>query len=375
MIETINDSPEFEQKPYKEIERKFLPLFPEQLAAFREAAVPIEQYYLSHPSEPFSLRFRETADDGICTYRATLKDRGITTTDGLERLEVEVPISAELYEYYKTQSAPQLRKLRYYANNHVCVDFFEDGHIQIESEHPIAWQQFVDSHGDNFSEVTGDRITDNEWRAHTTYRKRHDGSETLIPGEELDIDSITREIHEQHRRLASPVMVQIAGRSGSGKSTIVRALREKLQSIGLDSIVLSTDDYHRGISWLTAYNNGSEWREWDHPIVYDTTEMAADLRKLQRGQAIPKREINFKSVEPTYDGIVTPSPVVLIEGIYAGCADLEEFRTLQYQIPTPFATCVGRRLLRDIRERPQFGDIADNLRYILEQAEPRYREV
>ena len=40
---------------------------------------------------------------------------------------------------------------------------------------------------------------------------------------------------------------------------------------------------------------------------------------------------------------------------------------------TPLATCIGRRLLRDIAERPEFADPATSLGYMLSEAEPAYR--
>lgn len=36
MIETLIDNPGFEQNPHTEIERKFIPVFPERLTEFRE---------------------------------------------------------------------------------------------------------------------------------------------------------------------------------------------------------------------------------------------------------------------------------------------------------------------------------------------------
>ena len=144
MIETLQSTPEFEQSTPREKERTYLPLSPEQLAEYRTRARPVEQYYLSRIDEPFSLRLRETIDhDGSLQYTSTLKDRGTLGADGLDRLEVEIPVSADWYDYYKSEEAPIVRKLRADVNNHVAIDFYEDGSITIESEDPIAWQAFV----------------------------------------------------------------------------------------------------------------------------------------------------------------------------------------------------------------------------------------
>ena len=373
MSELLTARKEFEQNLPFETEQKFLPIFPEALADLREIVRPIEQFYLSHPLEPFSLRFRETLEsDGSLRYQATLKDRGHVTPEGLQRLEVEVDISAELYDYYKSPDTPTIRKLRAQPNRNVAVDFIEDGRVLCESEHPLAWRAFSDAYGDGFMEISGDRQADNEWQAHLQYRRSHEGREASQPPSELDVNQVLRDILSTYTR-QSPVVVRLLGRSGSGKSTIVRTIQQALDAHGLASSVMSTDDYHRGSAWLTQYNNGVAWSEWDHPIVYDTQTMAKDITALTTGHPVPRRTIDFSIAEPVIQGAVEPTPILIIEGIYAGSPELSQIDALTYAIPTPVATCIGRRLLRDLRERPEFADPATSLRYMLEQAEPMWR--
>lgn len=374
MVKTTIETPEFEQRPYREIEQKYLPLFDDHLQDLRASARPIEQFYLSHPSEPFNLRFRESLTaDGSLRYEATLKDRGTVTDHGIDRLEVTTEVSPEIYAYYKTDDVPCLRKLRAEPNAHVAVDYFEDGRIIAESEHPIAWSAFLERYGRaQFVEITGDRWADNEWNAHIDYRRRHDGAEAFDVQLDVDIEQVAIDVLNAYAR--SPhVLVQIAGRSGSGKSTIVKQLEATLEQYALRPVVLSTDDYHRGNTWLESYNNGQPWTEWDAAIVYDTEELVSDIARLQAGEAVPRRAIDFTTVEPAYRGTIQPSPVIIVEGIYAGCDQLSRLSSLRYDMPTPLATCIGRRLLRDLKERPQFADPAVSLRYMLENAEPSYR--
>lgn len=375
MIDTFIDSKEFEQKPHREVEQKLLPLYPQKLAELRAEAVPIEQFYLSHPNEDFSLRLRETVDEnGEPCYTAALKDRGEITASGLERFEVETPITPEMYEFYKTAEVPVLRKLRAEPAKNIVVDFFEDGHIHAESENPISWKVFCErqGHEDQFIDVTGDRVVDNEWRAHFGFRREHGGAEALTPRDNLDVKTLTHEILRAHS-MSSTVIVRIGGRSGSGKTTIVKELQTGLQEYALESTVLSTDNYHRGKTWLDAHK-GSPWTDWDAAIVYDTAALAADLARIQLGGNIEGRRFDFETQEPVSTGPIQPVPVIIIEGIYARSPDLEASAHLAYEMPTPLATCIGRRLLRDMNERPQFADPVGSLRYMLEQAEPAYRE-
>lgn len=372
MNELLTASHEFEPKPHHEIEKKYLPLFPEALEQFRAEAVPIEQLYLSHPDEDFSLRIRETLQEGELQYEATLKNRGSLTTDGIDRLEVTTPVTADIYHYYKRPGMPTVRKLRAEPTKHIAIDWFEDGHVHIESEHPIAWSGFTERYGleRNFVEITGDHIADNEWRAQLLYRKSHDGKEVLAPLPELDAGGITQTIWQNH--LHSPhVLATISGRSGSGKSTFLQEVKAGLTRRDLTVAVLSTDDYHRGKTWLENYKGGP-WTDWDAPIVYDLESLKADLAKLRSNTPIAKRYFDFQTEEPVTYGIIEPAQVILLEGIYARNDALQRLAHVNVELPTSLATSVGRRLLRDLAERPQFADPERSLRYILEQAEPAY---
>lgn len=372
MTETMRANGEFERKPNREIEKKYLPIFPDMLERLRSEATPIEQMYLSHPQEPFSLRLREILKNGELVYSATLKDRGELGDDGLNRLEVETEINAEVYAYYKTREHVLLRKLRAEPVKNVIIDWFEDGHVQLESENPISWSAFLEQFGSTFGfiDLTGEVIMNNEWRAHLEHRRSHNGAEALTPADELNSETISREIWE-HQLHNQSTVVTVAGRSGSGKSTVIRTIQNELQANGVASTVISTDDYHRGKLWLEQYK-GDIWTEWDAPIVYDVDTLQADIQRLQNGESIVRQRFDFITEEPIYDGVVEPTPVILIEGIYARDQSFDDIASHRYELQTPLATCIGRRLLRDLHERPQFADSAKSLRYMLEQAEPAY---
>ena len=373
-IESLIHTPEFEGRLPVESERKFMAIFPEKLTKLREEAEPIEQFYLSHPDEPFSLRLRSTLnrDTGELQYEATLKDNGLRSNDGLRRLEVTTEISPKLYEYYRNNETPIIRKLRAEPLPGVVIDFFEnDGLVQAEVEDDGSLQEFINQFGNTFMEVTGGATATSEWQAHYNFRREHEGREALSVQPELDINDIVSDILTS--TADSPHVIHIAGRSGSGKSTIVRQLRERLAELNIESITMSTDDYHRGATYLYYYNNRQEWQHWDDPFVYDTETMGVDLQNLINGKNIYHRHINWQTAEPYIAGTLSPKPVIIVEGIYAKSPDIVTDSSLVYEIPTPIATCIGRRILRDLNERPQFCSPSENLLYLLNEAEPAYR--
>lgn len=372
-IESLIHTAEFEGRLPVETERKFIPIFPGKLVDLRAEAEPIEQFYLSHPDEPFSLRLRSTLnrDTSELHYEATLKDNGLRNGDGLRRLEVTTDINSKLYEYYHNDETPIIRKLRAEPLPGVVVDFFEDGSVQVESENDGSWQQFTDQFGDAFMEITGDTMANSKWKAHYDFRRQYDGHEALPLQPDLDIEDIVSDILSSS--LSSPRVIHIAGRSGSGKSTIVKQLRKRLTEIGVSSIVTSTDDYHRGATYLRYHNNNQPWQHWDDPFVYDTQTMAVDLQNLISGREVYHRQMNWQTAEPYIDGALSPAKVIIVEGIYAKSPDVITNNSLIYEIPTPVATCIGRRILRDLDERPQFCNPSENLLYLLSEAEPAYR--
>lgn len=375
MIETITEDSEFDKKPYRERERKYLPIFPDKLEKFRIDARPIEQFYLSHPMEDYNLRFRESLlSDDTLRYEATLKDRGKITHEGLDRFEVTTPVSPETYRFYKTNDTPVVRKLRSEANASVSIDFLDDGRVIAESEHPAAWTAFLDEHkfGNDFVEITGDRTADNEWSAHLNYRREHSGREAIVIQSGLSVEMMALEILNTSMK-SNTVVVQIAGRSGSGKSTVVSELKSALDDYRLSSICLSTDDYHRGKKWLDNHSDEEEWTDWDAPIVYDTSTLVEDIKTLQDNHPVVQRTIDFSVCEPVFGNVIAPAAVIFVEGIYARNPEISQLTSLVYELPTPLATCIGRRLLRDMRERPKFADPETSLRYMLEKAEPAYR--
>ena len=381
MTNKLTLNKEFEQNPYKEIEQKFIPLFPEQLREWREQSLPVEQLYLSHPSEEYGLRLRESfTPDGKARYTATLKDSGSITNEGLRRLEIETEISPETYLLYRSnENYPTLQKLRASPMKNIDIDFYSNGDITVESENPISLTSFLGKYPVVLDERTGDRSVDNEHRAHFEYRKSHDGEETLRPQEQFNTAlSLARDIYQYHinNRL---VVATIHGRSGSGKSTLVHEIARELEGTIPRIITLSTDDYHVGKTFLEAHNNGEPWRDWDAEIVYDLDQLAADLEALRHGRAINSRRFNFITQEPEITGVIEPiveRTLVLLEGIYAGSSAFNAAAHVRHEIQTPLATSIGRRLARDFSGERINDSLASPevvLRYLLENAEPAYQ--
>jgi len=109
-----------------------------------------------------------------------------------------------------------------------------------------------------------------------------------------------------------PLIIGIAGGSGSGKSTVARNVAELLTTSSVAFIDM--DAYYKNFPELSL----DERRQlnWDHPDAFDYDLLCSHLDALSRRQAIEKPEYDFvthlRRGRPTR---VEPADVVVIDGI------------------------------------------------------------
>ena len=85
-----------------------------------------------------------------------------------------------------------------------------------------------------------------------------------------------------------PVIIGIAGGSGSGKTTVIRKIMEALDEASV--AVIEHDAYYRDLRHLSAEERQSV--NFDHPDALETSLLLTHVEQLLAGQAIEK---------PTYD--------------------------------------------------------------------------
>jgi uridine kinase len=382
-IERANQSPEFANS--REREQKFVAtrVWPSEFL-FKHNARPIEQVYLSTPEDEFNLRVRCVYSPAGNEYTATLKDDGKVINGARDRLEVSTPISQAAYERCaQNEALARIHKLRTEIQDGVIVDFidglelpvFEIEHTDVAERARLANDlQFLLN--DPMIERTGDKTFDNEHLAYSL-----SGIERGATPESLDdfTERVLGEIVAHYVSGKNQVVVGLTGMSGSGKTTVTKALQERITELYGESfkpIVLSTDDYHFGKTKLEEVY-GAPYSEWDDAKTYNTAELAFDLAQLAEGVPIIKRHFDFDTEEPAFDEEIAPSPFVIVEGLYAGSTDLVEVRDLHFKLPTSIATSIGRdvrRLIIDDRKNRAFPTAASRLKYQIETAAPLYLE-
>jgi uridine kinase len=112
--------------------------------------------------------------------------------------------------------------------------------------------------------------------------------------------------------MLKPLIIGIAGGSGSGKSTVARNVAEHLTTSSVAFIDM--DAYYKNFTSLSLDDRRK--LNWDHPDAFDYDLLCSHLNALGMRQAIEKPEYDFvthlRRTEPTR---VEPADVVVIDGI------------------------------------------------------------
>uniref|UniRef100_A0A7C4L0W3 Uridine kinase n=1 Tax=Bellilinea caldifistulae TaxID=360411 RepID=A0A7C4L0W3_9CHLR len=147
----------------------------------------------------------------------------------------------------------------------------------------------------------------------------------------------------------SPLVIAIAGGSGSGKTTVAT---EILKRVGSHRIAyLPHDAYYRDLKDLPPAQR--EQVNFDHPNSLETSLMIEHIRKLKNWEPIELPVYDFTTHTRTSRTIhIEPQRVILVEGIliFAEPA-LRELFDVKIFVDTDPDLRFIRRLERDIRER------------------------
>ncbi len=146
-----------------------------------------------------------------------------------------------------------------------------------------------------------------------------------------------------------PVILGVAGGTGSGKTTVSRIIRER---VGNDRIAyLQHDSYYRDAGHLPFEERVRI--NYDHPNWLETPLLIEHLRMLQEGVPVPVPCYDFttycrlEETQPVY-----PRPVILVEGILIFAEpELRAMFDVKIFVDTEGDTRFIRRLTRDIEER------------------------
>jgi uridine kinase len=146
-----------------------------------------------------------------------------------------------------------------------------------------------------------------------------------------------------------PLVIGIAGGSGSGKSTVARSVADLLMTSSVAFIDM--DAYYKNFPQLTL----DERRKlnWDHPDAFDYDLLCEHLEALSRRKPIDKPEYDFVThLRRAQTVRVEPADVVVIDGILLFVDDrVRDLCDVKVFVDADADIRLIRRLQRDTRDR------------------------
>jgi uridine kinase len=146
-----------------------------------------------------------------------------------------------------------------------------------------------------------------------------------------------------------PIVIGVAGGSGSGKTTVVRRITDALGDTRVT--VLEHDRYYRDRNDLRLEERAA--LNYDHPDSLETDLMVRHLHALRDGREIEAPTYDFaRHARRSETEAIAPGSAIIVEGIliYADAA-LRSLMDVKVFVDTDDDTRFIRRLQRDIAER------------------------
>jgi uridine kinase len=154
--------------------------------------------------------------------------------------------------------------------------------------------------------------------------------------------------------MRKPVVIGVTGGSGSGKTSVTKAIYETLKDHSI--LVIEQDYYYKDQKDLPFEERLKT--NYDHPLAFDNDLLIEHIEMLLRYEAIEKPVYDY-SIHTRSDKVipVEPKDVIILEGILV--LEDERLRNLmdiKLYVDTDPDLRIIRRLTRDIRDRGRTFD-------------------
>ena len=146
------------------------------------------------------------------------------------------------------------------------------------------------------------------------------------------------------------LVIGIAGGSGSGKTTVVKAITDKLSEDKV--VVIPQDSYYKDSSDLSDEEKRNH--NFDHPDAIEWDLLCEQLKALKEGKSVEQPIYSFISCtrSKTETKHVEPAEIIIIEGILiVPCPELRDQLDIKIFVDADDDDRLMRVMERDISDR------------------------
>ncbi|MGM7635702.1 uridine kinase [Bacillus sp. Hm123] len=155
-----------------------------------------------------------------------------------------------------------------------------------------------------------------------------------------------------------PVVIGIAGGSGSGKTSVTKAIDEFFK--GHSVMIIEQDYYYKDQSHLPFEERLNT--NYDHPFAFDNDLLIEHVNQLLQYKSIEKPVYDYVQHTRSAETIVMkPQNVIILEGILVlEDPRLRDLMDIKLFVDTDADIRIIRRMMRDIQERGRtFESVVD----------------
>jgi uridine kinase len=158
--------------------------------------------------------------------------------------------------------------------------------------------------------------------------------------------------------MMKPVLIGIAGGTGSGKSTVAQEIYNALSSENIG--IIAQDSYYKDQTELSIEERCKT--NYDHPDAFDTPLLIEHLKSLLEWKPIEKPVYDFSIHNRKKETIrVEPRHIIILEGILIlSEPQIRDLLDIKIFVDTDADVRIVRRLQRDIEERGRTIDSVIN---------------
>ncbi|OZI13123.1 uridine kinase [Bacillaceae bacterium SAS-127] len=155
-----------------------------------------------------------------------------------------------------------------------------------------------------------------------------------------------------------PVVIGIAGGSGSGKTSVTKTIDEFFK--GHSVMIIEQDYYYKDQSHLPFEERLNT--NYDHPFAFDNDLLIEHVNQLLQYKSIEKPVYDYvQHTRSTETIVMEPKNVIILEGILVlEDPRLRDLMDIKLFVDTDADIRIIRRMMRDIQERGRtFESVVD----------------